>query len=122
VPFCCEPSAYELINVVDEDFPMSQKQTPIIVSPRRPANGSCAQILSAPSAGLNALEKNSVRALVAYAALNTGSPEEEIQQRLSEKFAGANIDHLPSRSYEDVIKFLVDLCEEDGKPMEGAAR
>ncbi len=62
----------------------------------------------------------SVRALVAYASMNIGAREEEIQQRLSTKFSAANIDHLPSRSYEDVIKFLVDLCDEE--PEEGSVQ
>jgi len=101
---------------------MPQKQTPITASPCRPANGNGSQIVIAPSAGLNALEKNSVRALVAYVAMNTGKLEEEIQNSLCTKFAAANIDRLAPRSYEDAIKFLVDLCEEDEEPMEGTAQ
>jgi hypothetical protein len=37
--------------------------------------------------------------------LNTARRKEEIQQRLSEKFAGANIDHLPSRSSKTSSSF-----------------
>jgi len=92
---------------------MSQKQTPIIINPSRPFNGNDALTHKTPAAGLDENEKISVRALVAYAAMNMGAREEEIQQRLSAKFVAASIDHLPSRSYEEVIKFLVDLCDEE---------
>lgn len=92
---------------------MSQKQLPTIVCNSRLSNGNGAQVFKSPSAALDAHELTSVRALMAYAAMNTGRPEEEIQQHLSSKFAAASIDHLPSRSYEDVIKFLVDLCDEE---------
>jgi len=92
---------------------MSQKQAPIIFNHRHSFNGNGAQPLKASSTALDEHELTSVRALVAYAAMNTGKPEEEIQQRLSTKFSAANINHLPSRSYEDVIKFLVDLCDEE---------
>jgi hypothetical protein len=66
---------------------------------------------TALSGGLDEHEKISVRALIAYAAMNTGKREEEIGRRVCERFAAANIDHLPSRAYEDVIRFLVDLCD-----------
>lgn len=101
---------------------MSQKQTPITVNTRRPSNGNGAQTLRAFSGELDELEKNSVRALVAYAAMNTGKPEKEIQQNLSARFTVADIDHLASRSYEDAIKFLVDMCDENEEPDEGVAK
>ena len=91
---------------------MSHKQTP---------HENCAQILEARCSGLNPLEKNSVQALVAYTALNTGRPEEEIQRSLCTKFSAKNIDCLAPRSFDDAIRFLVDLCEEDEEPMEGGA-
>ncbi len=99
---------------------MSQKQTLINGSQCPPTKENNGQVLRAQPAELNAREKNSIRALVAYTAMNTGTQEEEIQRLLSTKFSAANIDRLPSRSYEDAIKFLVDLCDEE--PEEGSAQ
>jgi hypothetical protein len=90
---------------------MPQKQAPIIFNPRRPLSGNGTQSTHTLSGGLDEHEKISVRALIAYAAMNTGKREEEIGRRVCERFAAANIDHLPSRTYEDVIRFLVDLCD-----------
>ena len=90
---------------------MPQKQAPIIFNPRRPMSGNGAQSAQTLSGGLDEHEKISVRALIAYAAMNTGKSEEEIAQRICERFAAANFDQLPSRAYEDVIRFLVDLCD-----------
>lgn len=94
---------------------MSQKQPSIIVDPRRASNKNGSRPLKGAEAMLDEHEKISIRALVAYAAMNTGKREEEIQQRLSARFTATNIDHLPSRSYEEAIKFLVDLCDEESK-------
>lgn len=98
---------------------MSHKQMLINGNLRRPANENGTQLLDVLSAGLNPLERNSVRALVAYATLNTGKPEEEIQRSLCSKFTATSIDHLDPRSFDDAIRFLVNMCEEDEEPMEG---
>jgi hypothetical protein len=96
-------------------FPMSQKQLPR-ANFRRPSNGNGEQTLSAFSGELDELEKNSLRALAAYVAQNTKNSEEEIQQMFFARFAVADIDHLPSSSYADAIRFFVERYDTDETP------
>lgn len=103
---------------------MSEKEMPIVIKPcnissrngARIFNMGEAKILRTSSSGLDTNERKSIQALVAYTAMNMRKPESDVLQILIAKFNVPDIDHIGSRSYEDVIRFLVDLCEMEPRP------
>jgi len=66
---------------------------------------------TAPSntAALSKLELTSVHALMAYAAYQRNISEEMIAKNLTHYFGVQDITQLPSKSFDEVIKFLVDI-------------
>jgi hypothetical protein len=63
-----------------------------------------------------ALSKNqvqSVHALLSYVAYNKHVKEDDVKPVIKSRFNVNHIEELPEASYEDVIRFLVDLCVEE---------
>ena len=58
---------------------------------------------------LNDLELTSVRALVSYAAYHQKTSENLVEQIVSAEFSVADIAELKRTSFDDAIRFLVDL-------------
>jgi hypothetical protein len=65
--------------------------------------------ISVPRTTLNDLELTSVRALVSYAAYHQKTSENLVEQIVSAEFCVADIAELKRVSFDDAIKFLVDL-------------
>lgn len=63
----------------------------------------------ADSDALNKMELTSVYALVAYAAYHRKISEDVVSQTVAQHFGVAAVDQLPRKSYDEVIKFLVDV-------------
>ena len=57
---------------------------------------------------VNALEERSIRAMVAYAAHCQQVKEETVQAIVLAQFSVNDIVEIPSRSYDEVTRFLVD--------------
>jgi hypothetical protein len=57
---------------------------------------------------LNANERVSLNALIAYLAHHSGETEFRIERRLSDRFNVPNMTCLPSAQFEDAIRYLVD--------------
>lgn len=87
---------------------------------KRPFVDGEARILKIPST-INDPEQKSILALVAYVGLNTGASEENIQAFLNSRFSISDYRNLPRHSYEEAVRFLVDLCLEEPSDMKGAA-
>jgi hypothetical protein len=58
---------------------------------------------------LNDLELTSVRALVSYAAYHQNVSEALVKQVVSAEFGIADIEYLKRNSFDNAIRFLVDL-------------
>jgi hypothetical protein len=58
-------------------------------------------------------ELKSVCALVAYVAYNKRMDEDAVRDNVLQRFGVADIEHLRSQSYEEIIRFLVNLCVEE---------
>ena len=58
---------------------------------------------------LNQLELSSVRALMAYAASNQNVHQSVIEEAVSDQFGVKDVTEIQSLSYDDVIRFLIDL-------------
>jgi hypothetical protein len=57
---------------------------------------------------LNANERTSLTALIAYLAHHSGETEFRIERRLSDRFNVPNMTCLPSAQFDDAIRYLVD--------------
>jgi hypothetical protein len=57
---------------------------------------------------LNANERTSLTALIAYLAHHSGETEFRIERRLSDRFNVPNMTCLPSTQFDDAIRYLVD--------------
>ncbi len=71
------------------------------------------QLLSMPlgrdETPLNKLELTSVRALMAYTACDQKVHEAVIEEAVIEQFGVKDVTEIQSRSYDDVIRFLIAL-------------
>jgi len=74
-----------------------------------------------PSDKMNLLEQKSVSALLEYVVFSRKVKRKKVLAVVSEKFGAADISKLPSKSYDDVIRFLVDFCSEEALENNGAA-
>lgn len=61
------------------------------------------------SAPLNKLELTSVLALLAYTAHDRKISEGTVKEIVTTHFAVGDVAQLPRQSYDDVIRFLVDM-------------
>ena len=57
---------------------------------------------------VSANELTSLTALIAYVASRSNSNEYRVERQLSDRFNVPNVKHLPSASYDDAIRYLVD--------------
>jgi hypothetical protein len=62
---------------------------------------------------LNENEMKSVYALLAYVAYNKHIEQKTVQAVVEARFNVDQVEKLPQKSYEEVIRFLVDLCVEE---------
>ena len=53
-------------------------------------------------------ELTSLTALIAYVASRSGSSEFRVERQVSDRFNVPNVKCLPSSSYDDAIRYLVD--------------
>ena len=58
---------------------------------------------------LNRLELSSIRALVAYAAYTQCAGEETVREILQDRFKVRDISDITANTYEEAIRFLVDV-------------
>ena len=68
----------------------------------------CIEAAAQESSALNKLELTSIYALLAYAAHERNISEEIIRETVTKHFGVDEVTQLPSRSYDEVIRFLVD--------------
>jgi hypothetical protein len=61
------------------------------------------------SAALNRFELTSVRALLSFAAHHQKVDEAVIKEIVQTHFSVDDVTKLPSRSYDEVVRFLVDM-------------
>jgi len=61
------------------------------------------------STPLNKLELTSIYALLAYAAFERRASEQTVREIVAANFGVSDVSQLTSRSYDDVVRFLVDL-------------
>jgi len=62
---------------------------------------------------LNANELKSVNALLAYVAYNQQVEQETVQAVVEARFGVDQVEKLPQKDYEEVIRFLVDLSMDE---------
>ena len=60
---------------------------------------------------MNEEELKSVRSLVAYVAYDKQLPADEVENQVATRFRAMSISTLPSKSYDEVVRFLVDLLD-----------
>jgi hypothetical protein len=58
---------------------------------------------------INTLEQTSIKALVAYTAHERKVTEDVVRDVFSNRFKVQSIDKLPRESFDDAIRFLVDV-------------
>ncbi len=58
---------------------------------------------------LNKIELQSIYSMIAYVAHTQGASESTVASILTAKFGGEDVSALPSRHYQQMIEFLVDL-------------
>ena len=58
---------------------------------------------------LNNLELTSIYALLAYTAYDKHISEDTVRETVTTKFGVPDVKQLPRQSYEEVIRFLVDM-------------
>lgn len=63
----------------------------------------------AHEAPLNNIELQSIYSMVAYVAYTQGVCENTVASILTAKFGGEDVKTLPSRHYQQMIEYLVDL-------------
>jgi hypothetical protein len=75
-----------------------------------PADGWTAKIrpIAAGDKPVSANEATSLSALIAYVAYNTGASEFRIERNLADRFNIANVKCLPSKRFDDAMRYLVD--------------
>lgn len=66
-------------------------------------------------AQLNTNELKSINALLAYVAFNKNIDEGKVQEIVQIRFGVEDVAHLPQKDFDEVIRFLVDLCDETVK-------
>lgn len=64
---------------------------------------------------LNEIELQSIHSMIAYAAYTQGISEDTVSSILAAQFGTEDVKTIPSRCYQEMIEFLVDL--EIGKLM-----
>ena len=58
---------------------------------------------------LNDIELQSIYSMIAYVAYSQGACQNTVASVLTSKFGGEDVKALPSRDYQQMIEFLVDL-------------
>lgn len=58
---------------------------------------------------LNQIELQSILSMIAYVSYTQGVCENTVSSILTTKFSGESVRELPSRHYQQMIEFLVDL-------------
>ncbi len=61
------------------------------------------------TAPLNSLELASIKSLLAYTAYDKNISESVVRDVFSSRFGVQEVEKLPRKSFEDAIRFLVDI-------------
>jgi hypothetical protein len=64
---------------------------------------------------INKSEQMSLLSLLAYTAVETETPVEELQHILFEQFHITRVEHLKGDDYEDAMRFLMEWKTQTGK-------
>jgi hypothetical protein len=62
---------------------------------------------------LNENELKSVRALIAYVAYQLRMKESAVRENVTRRFHADDIAHLRSQAFDEVMRWLVDMCVEE---------
>lgn len=77
--------------------------------------------INPPNETMNLPEQNSISALVEYVVFTRKVTRKNTLLLMREKFGASDISALPSKLYDDVVRFLVDFCSEEALKNNGAA-